>query len=512
MAREFAKVYTSLWADRDFIALSADAQRIYLMLISQDSLSRCGVTTIAMNRWVGMASDSPRERVQAGLRELVEAKFVLADHSTDELLVRSFVKNDGGWKSPNIALAIASAARAIVSPRLREEVRQCILDLDFSHVSENVNKNTNRSPRDFIWDVFAQLCRDISPDGAFLEPQKKITLRDALEPAVTATPAESADPGEGLAVAAPEPQAVESEPGMLPDLGFPELGGPVDEPAPARTRAHTQAPAREKKPSTKKPGKGDDAFDAFWAVYPRKADKKKARQAWARAVRDADPETIIAGAENYAADPNRVDQYTKLPASWLNAGAWENGALPERPGGGASAPAPFSGGRPAAAQTSGWPTSVEAENQLFERAFGVPREYRDEDLDIFAHRAEQIAAAILSEARAFEGTRGRQEDYIETVRAWARALPEWVTMEWAVKAVRDHYAKTTVWIKPMHVIDLARDYRTREARAEGRVPEDDPWALTKGEKAKPDEIAAAMEDLKGNPWADRLAKAMANHS
>lgn len=484
MAREFAKVYTSLWADRDFISLSADAQRIYLMLISQDSLSRCGVTTIAMNRWVGMASDSPRERVQDGLRELVEAKFVLADHSTDELLVRSFVKNDGGWKSPNIALAIASAARAIVSPTLREEVRQCILDLDFSLVSENLNKNTGRSPRDFIWDVFAQLCRDISPDGAFLEPQKKITLRDALEPAVTATPAEAADPGEGLAVEAP-----------------------------ARTRAHTPAPAREKKPSAKKPaGKGDDAFDAFWAAYPRKADKKKARQAWTRAIRDADPETIIAGAENYAADPNRVDQYTKLPASWLNAGAWENGALPERTGGGGSTPAPFTGGRPAPTQTSGWPTSVEAENQLFERAFGVPREYRDEDLDIFAHRAEQIAAAILSEARAFEGTRGRQEDYIETVRAWARALPEWVTMEWAVKAVRDHYAKTTVWIKPMHVIDLARDYRTREARAEGRVPEDDPWALTKGEKAKPDEIAAAMEDLKGNPWADRLAKAMANHS
>jgi len=299
---------------------------------------------------------------------------------------------------------------------------------------------------------------------------------------------------------------------------LPELGGPVDEPAPARTRAHTPAPAREKKPSAKKPsakkpaGKGDDAFDAFWAAYPRKADKKKARQAWTRAIRDADPETIIAGAESYAADPNRVDQYTKLPASWLNAGAWENGALPERTGGGGSTPAPFTGGRPAPTQTSGWPTSVEAESQLFERAFGVPREYRDEDLDIFAHRAEQIAAAILSEARAFEGTRGRQEDYIETVRAWARALPEWVTMEWAVKAVRDHYAKTTVWIKPMHVIDLARDYRTREARAEGRVPEDDPWALAKGEKAKPDEIAAAMEDLKGNPWADRLAKAMANHS
>ena len=76
---------------------------------------------------------------------------------------------------------------------------------------------------------------------------------------------------------------------------LPELGGPVDEPAPARTRAHTPAPAREKKPSAKKPGKSDDAFDAFWAVYPRKADKKKARQAWTRAIRDADPKTIIAG-------------------------------------------------------------------------------------------------------------------------------------------------------------------------------------------------------------------------
>jgi hypothetical protein len=31
----------------------------------------------------------------------------------------------------------------------------------------------------------------------------------------------------------------------------------------------------------------------------------------------------------YKNDPNRLDEFTKYPASWLNADSWENGPLPE---------------------------------------------------------------------------------------------------------------------------------------------------------------------------------------
>lgn len=75
-----------------------------------------------------------------------------------------------------------------------------------------------------------------------------------------------------------------------------------------------------------------EAFEAFWAAYPRKDDKRKAFTAWRRATREVDNETLIAAAERYRDDPNRSPAYTKLATSWLNASAWENGPLPPRGG------------------------------------------------------------------------------------------------------------------------------------------------------------------------------------
>lgn len=71
-------------------------------------------------------------------------------------------------------------------------------------------------------------------------------------------------------------------------------------------------------------------FEAFWAVYPRKAGKRAAREAWAKAVKRANPADIIAGAVRYRDDPNRDDAYTKYPQGWLNADRWEDDPLPDR--------------------------------------------------------------------------------------------------------------------------------------------------------------------------------------
>lgn len=75
---------------------------------------------------------------------------------------------------------------------------------------------------------------------------------------------------------------------------------------------------------------GASGFDAFWAVYPRKVAKEAARKAYAAAVRMATPEEILEGARRYVADPNRSQQFTKHPATWLKGGCWTDEPEPMR--------------------------------------------------------------------------------------------------------------------------------------------------------------------------------------
>jgi len=80
-------------------------------------------------------------------------------------------------------------------------------------------------------------------------------------------------------------------------------------------------------------------FIEFWAVYPRHQDKRKAAQAWRNAVArlvatgiaivDART-TLVSGAIRYRDDPNRLEEFTKYAATWLNADAWEDEPLPVR--------------------------------------------------------------------------------------------------------------------------------------------------------------------------------------
>jgi len=71
-------------------------------------------------------------------------------------------------------------------------------------------------------------------------------------------------------------------------------------------------------------------FDRFWSIYPIKVGKKKAEQAFDKASSEADIEIIIEGAIRYAGDPNRVEQYTAHPTTWLNGGRWADQPLPDR--------------------------------------------------------------------------------------------------------------------------------------------------------------------------------------
>jgi len=67
------------------------------------------------------------------------------------------------------------------------------------------------------------------------------------------------------------------------------------------------------------------AFEQWWRAYPRRDDKGAARKAYMAALRrGASPRRMLAAAEAYARDPRRKPEFTKLPATWLTAEAYDN--------------------------------------------------------------------------------------------------------------------------------------------------------------------------------------------
>lgn len=79
-----------------------------------------------------------------------------------------------------------------------------------------------------------------------------------------------------------------------------------------------------------------DAFERFWAVYPRRVSKAGARSKFDAAVkRGVDVEVILAGAERYAAERAAdarpgSERFTKHPTTWLTNGCWDDEPTPLR--------------------------------------------------------------------------------------------------------------------------------------------------------------------------------------
>lgn len=68
-------------------------------------------------------------------------------------------------------------------------------------------------------------------------------------------------------------------------------------------------------------------FDAFWKMYPKKVGKQDAMKAWKRIAPDEElTNTIIKAVETAKEKDSRFreERFIPHPATWLNAGSWEN--------------------------------------------------------------------------------------------------------------------------------------------------------------------------------------------
>lgn len=120
MARSHARITTSIWHDEDWRTLSPMGQWAYELILTQSGLSMCGVLSYTPKRWLRFAAGLTVRKIERAVNELRVKRFVIVDDETEELLVRTFARNDGVLKSRNLIIAMWRAAADVVSDQLRE--------------------------------------------------------------------------------------------------------------------------------------------------------------------------------------------------------------------------------------------------------------------------------------------------------------------------------------------------------------------------------------------------------
>ena len=133
-ARKYAKLLIAVWREEDWMKLPADAQWLYALLLSQPTLNTAGVLPIQLSKWSKGASDMTVERVTAAAKTLADCRFIVADHDTEEVLIRSFVRHDiASAGTPKMLIGALNAALQVQSQHLRAALLGEFQRLDLEH-------------------------------------------------------------------------------------------------------------------------------------------------------------------------------------------------------------------------------------------------------------------------------------------------------------------------------------------------------------------------------------------
>lgn len=150
MARKYGRILSSIWRDPDWRTLSADAQRVYLLALSQPDLRLTGVVPYIPQRWAAFAADTTPEAIETAVRELEAARFVVADLNSQELLIRSLCRYELTGSTPQMA-GFWAAWTEIWSEELRGVIvreLERLSDTDPEPVSDT---HTRRPRVDNLW-------------------------------------------------------------------------------------------------------------------------------------------------------------------------------------------------------------------------------------------------------------------------------------------------------------------------------------------------------------------------
>ena len=301
MAREYGKVLMSAWTDREFCALSRQSQGTYFFLASQSDLNRAGVITMALNRWASRCGENDRDLILKDMGELARAAFIVVDEDQEEVLVRSYIRADEGWKSPNIMVAIANAARQISSETLRAVISDELSKINTSGLSVTINAKTGRSTQEFIESVISGAKKSLNQ----CEKNPSVMAWGTLSGRVTETLSNEAKS--------------ERVTGRVPRGSLTTTTTPTTTTTTTSTTTSTPAITVI----------GDNGFDAFWDVYDKKQGRKEAIAKYRVALkkRGVTADLLLVAASEYIywqRAEHKHPEFTKLATTWLNGEHWND--------------------------------------------------------------------------------------------------------------------------------------------------------------------------------------------
>lgn len=192
VSRKYAHILTAIWRNEDFRDLTRDAQHGYLQLATQADISAAGVLALSLTRWAAQSRGTTPAMVAAVLTELQTKRFIVFDPATEELLVRSFVRWDGGYTNSKRLPVIERAAKDVLSPTIQRALAAEFARLGLDSLSDSLSAAaTPSSDRQTGFPQVDTVSDTVSPSDGVVVTKKTTEMP---QPPVPKPPAPSALP------------------------------------------------------------------------------------------------------------------------------------------------------------------------------------------------------------------------------------------------------------------------------------------------------------------------------
>ena len=270
----YVRVVRSIWTDPEWLELTSTEKLVYLQLISQPNISKCGVLPFVPRRWAHMHPDLSADDLTATLDALEAKCYVIVDRDTEEILVRTYMRYDEAWKQTNGTRGIQIEAQEIMSKRLLDVV---------IHEYEQASGRSWRKGSD-------KGCDDPCDEGSDNPRATPLSPNPYPQPL-------NPDPEPTLALVPSDNSGDTVEAEIVPQWE-------VD-------------------------------FRAWWEMYPRKRDKKKAQSAFKNLTKANRALALAALPEHkrYWDREGTPDEFIPHPTTWINGKRWEDELTPSEPKG-----------------------------------------------------------------------------------------------------------------------------------------------------------------------------------
>lgn len=122
MAREYGQLRHDIWNDDDWLDLTVPAQHLYMTLLSDPTLTYCGVTDWRPGKVAQRAAENTTAHTTIAAQELSYAYFIVVDEDSEEVLIRSYLRHDPILKNPRLAVTMTKDYGTIGSRKIRAAV------------------------------------------------------------------------------------------------------------------------------------------------------------------------------------------------------------------------------------------------------------------------------------------------------------------------------------------------------------------------------------------------------